>query len=125
MHVHSANTWFEIPVADLATSQPFYEQMLDRPMRGTTDAGGETIAVFIHEKPGAGGCLVERTGHRATNGGTLVYLNCEPSVQASLDRAVSAGGRVVTQRTHIGPGIGYFAHVQDLHGNLVGLHAAD
>jgi predicted enzyme related to lactoylglutathione lyase len=32
---------------------------------------------------------------------------------------------VATPRTLIAPGIGYFAHVVDVDGNLVGLHAAD
>ena len=124
--MHSANTWFEIPVADLGRSQHFYEAMLDRAMLDTEDLGGDTMAVFAHEKPGAGGCLVLRPGQsRPAAGGTLVYLDCAPSVDAALARAQAAGGRVVTPRTLIAPGIGYFAHVEDLDGNLVGLHAAD
>lgn len=123
--MHNANTWFEIPVADLDRSQRFYETMLDRPMRGTEDVGGESMAVFAHEKPGAGGCLVHRTAHQPVRGGTVVYLDCAPSVDAALQRAASAGGRVVVSRTLIAPGVGYFAQVEDLDGNLVGLHAAD
>lgn len=123
--MQNAITWFEIPVRDLAASRVFYEALLDRPMRGTEDMGGETMAVFAHDKPGAGGCLVERAQHRPVAEGTLVYLDSAPSVQAALDRALAAGGRVVTPRTLIAPGIGYFAHVQDPEGNLVGLHAAD
>lgn len=123
--MHSANTWFEIPVADLATSQRFYEALLARPMRGTEDVGGDTMAVFAHEKPGAGGCIVHRPAHAGSSGGTVVYLDCAPSVDAALARAQAAGGKVVVGRTLIAPGIGYFAQVQDLDGNLVGLHAAD
>lgn len=123
--MHSANTWFEILVADLTTSQRFYEALLDRPMRGTEDVGGDTMAVFAHEKPGAGGCIVHRPAHAGGNGGTVVYLDCAPSVDAALARAQAAGGKVVVGRTLIAPGIGYFAQVQDLDGNLVGLHAAD
>lgn len=122
--MQNANTWFEIPVRDLAAAQRFYETLLGRPMRGTEDVGGEHMAVFAHDKPGAGGCLVQRPGHRAVPGGTLVYLDSAPSVQAALDRAQAAGGRVVTPRTLIAPGIGYFAHVADVDGNVVGLHAA-
>lgn len=122
--MHSANTWFEIPVADLQRAQHFYEAMLDRPMRGTEDVGGEAMAVFAHEKPGAGGCLVLRAGHRPAHGGTLVYLDCAPSVDAALQRAEAAGGRIAAPKTLIAPGIGYFAHIEDVDGNIVGLHAA-
>lgn len=123
--MQNANTWFEIPVRDLAAGQRFYEALLDRPMRGTEDVGGEAMAVFAHEKPGAGGCLVRWSGHAAAKGGTVVYLDCAPSVQAALDRGTRAGGRTITPRTLIGPGIGYFAQIEDPQGNLVGLHAAE
>ena len=123
--MQNANTWFEIPVRDLAAAQRFYETLLGRPMRGAEDLGGEHMAVFAHDQPGAGGCLVQRDGHRAVHGGTLVYLDSAPSVQTALDRAQAAGGRVATPRTLIAPGIGYFAHVEDIDGNLVGLHARD
>ncbi len=123
--MQNATTWFEIPVRDLAAGQRFYETLLGRPMHGTEDVGGEHMAVFAHDKPGAGGCLVQRAGHQAVSGGTLVYLDSAPSVQAALDRALAVGGRVATPRTLIAPGLGYFAHVQDPEGNLVGLHAGE
>ena len=122
--MHSANTWFEIPVRHLAAAQQFYEALLGRPMRGTEDVGGEAMAVFAHEKPGAGGCLVHRPDSQPVQGGTLIYLDCAPAVQPALERALAAGGRVVTPRTLIAPGVGYFAHVADPEGNIVGLHAA-
>ena len=78
--MHSANTWFEIPVADLAKSQRFYETLLDRPMRGTDDLGGDTIAVFAHEKPGAGGCIVHRPAHAGGSGGTETTSGTPSSV---------------------------------------------
>ena len=123
--MQNANTWFEIPVSDLAAAQRFYEALLGRPMQGPQDMGGERMTVFAHEKPGAGGCLVRRDGHRAVQGGVMIYLDSAPGVQAALDRAQAAGVRVVTPRTLIAPGICYFAHVADVDGNVVGLHAAN
>ena len=123
--MHNANTWFEIPVRDLGAAQRFYENLLGRPMRGTEDIGGESTAVFAHDKPGAGGSIVQRPTQAGASGGTVVYLDSAPSVQAALDRAQAAGASVVTPRTLIGPGIGYFAQLRDPDGNLVGLHAAD
>ncbi len=121
--MHNATTWFEIPVTDLAQSQRFYEAVLDRPMHGTEDVGSEAIAVFAHEKPGVGGSLVQRANTQPARGGTVVYLDCAPSMDAALARVPPAGGRVAVPKTLIAPGIGYFAHIEDLDGNLVGLHA--
>ncbi len=121
--MQNATTWFEIPVNNLARAQRFYEAVLDRPMRGTEDLGGEATAVFAHEKPGVGGSLVERANPAPVRGGTVVYLDCAPSMDAALARVQPAGGRVAVPKTLIAPGIGYFAHIQDLDGNLVGLHA--
>ena len=41
--------------------------------------------------------------------GTLVYLDCSPSLDAA--RTVAAGGQI--------------AHVQDIDGNRIGLHAIE
>jgi predicted enzyme related to lactoylglutathione lyase len=57
------------------------------------------------------------------SGGTLVYLDASPSLDAALTRAVAAGGRVALPRQALPPGMGFFAHIVDLDGNRVGLHA--
>lgn len=119
-----ATTWFEIPVRDLAAAQRFYEALLGRAMCAET-MGGEVLAVFAYDQPGVGGCLMLRPQDAGARGGSIVYLDSTPSVQAALDRGAAAGAAVVTPRTLIAPGIGYFALLRDLDGNLVGLHAAE
>ena len=42
---------------------------------------------------------------------------------AALERAVTQGGRVALPRQALPPGMGFFAHIHDLDGNRVGLHA--
>lgn len=123
--MQTATTWFEIPVRDLDAARRFYETLLGRPMTTPEGFGGEPMVLFAYEHPGVGGCLVERPAHRAATGGTIVYLDCTPSVEAALQRARAAGGEVVVERTLITPEIGYFAQIRDPEGNLVGLHAAD
>jgi len=44
-------------------------------------------------------------------------------LDAALQRAQSAGGVVAQPRTALPPGMGFFAHISDLDGNRVGLHA--
>ena len=44
-------------------------------------------------------------------------------IHTALARVAGAGGRVHTPKTALPPGMGFFAHVEDTEGNIVGLHA--
>ena len=55
--------------------------------------------------------------------GTLVYLDASPSLDAAVARALEHGGQVALARQALPPGMGFFAHIHDLDGNRVGLHA--
>ena len=119
----NAATWFEIPANDLDALQAFYEQMLDRPLR-REQFGVNAIAVFASSEQGGGGCLHSGPGARApASQGTLVYLDCQPSLDAALQRAAAAGAEVSLPRTALPPGMGFMAHVIDPQGNRVGLHS--
>ena len=120
----NAINWFEIPVADMDRAQRFYEVMLARSLR-REQFGDQQLAVFPYEEPAAGGCLQASPQAGAANGhgGVRIYLDCEPSIDAALSRAKTAGGGIVVQKTALPPGMGYFAHVRDSEGNVVGLHA--
>ena len=120
--VHAA-TWFEIPCLDLDRSQNFYETVLGRPLRRET-MGPNTLAVFPYAEEGAGGCLyVGATMLAPASSGTLVYLDCSPSLDAALARVLAAGGQVASPRVELPPGMGCIAHIIDPAGNRVGLHA--
>ena len=56
-------------------------------------------------------------------GGTLVYLDASPSLDAALARATAAGGHIVMARQALPPGMGFIANITDLDGNRIGLHA--
>ena len=73
---------------------------------------------------GVGGALMAGpTAPAPAAGGALVYLDASPSLDAALDRAVAAGGQIALPRQALPPGMGFFAHITDLDGNRVGLHA--
>lgn len=120
---HAVN-WFEIPATDLARAQRFYEAVLGRPMRRET-MGAEQMAVFDSEGEDAVyGCVnVGAEGVRPSGDGTRVYLDASPSIDAALGRVAAAGGRIHTPKVALPPGMGFFAHVEDTEGNVVGLHA--
>jgi predicted enzyme related to lactoylglutathione lyase len=121
---HAVN-WFEIPVADLTRAIKFYETMtgakLRREMFGPP---GEEMAIFeVETQEGISGCLLSSPDTKPAQAGTTVYLNAEPSIDAWIERAQKAGAKVLTPKTALPPGMGFFAHILDSEGNRVGLHA--
>jgi uncharacterized protein len=99
----NAVNWFEIPVTDLARAQRFYETLLGTALTRET-MGGEQMAIFPTE-------------------GTRVSFDAGVSIDAVLSLVAAAGGRVATPKTALPPGMGFFAHIEDSEGNIVGLHA--
>lgn len=121
----NAISWFEIPTTQLDQAQTFYESVLGRPMRREA-MGPSQGAVFAYDKAtgGVGGALMMGpTAPALATGGTLVYLDASPALDTALARVEAAGGRVVLPRQALPPGMGFFAHITDLDGNRVGLHA--
>jgi len=119
----NAVSWFEIAVSDLSKAREFYEAVLQVGLI-SEEAGECGMLMFpFDEQDGVGGCLWCQDGFEPGPGGTMVYLNAEGDLDAALDRAVTAGGRLITQRTAIPPH-GYFAHIADLEGNHVGLYSS-
>lgn len=121
----NAISWFEIPTLQLDRAQVFYESVLGRPMRRET-MGPSQGAVFAYDRAadGVGGALMMGpSAPTLATGGTLVYLDASPALDAALARVVAAGGQIVLPRQALPPGMGFFAHITDLDGNRVGLHA--
>jgi predicted enzyme related to lactoylglutathione lyase len=119
----NAINWLDIPATELDCAQRFYESVLATSLR-REQLGEEQLAVFPYEQPGAGGCLHLASRPVApSRDGTRVYLDASPSIDTALDRAVAAGGRIATPKVALSPVMGFFAHIEDSEGNVVGLHA--
>lgn len=115
--------WFEIPVTDIHKATALYEAMLDTKL-ALSDFGGVPHAVLAN---GDGSCtsgaLISDPARPPRRGSsTVIYLNAKDGVARCLSRAVEAGARVVQPLTAIGPH-GTIALVEDLDGNVIGLHA--
>jgi len=121
----NAISWFEIPTTQLDNAQTFYETVLGRQMRREA-MGPSQGAVFAYDMNGdgvGGALMMGPTAPAPSSGGTLIYLDATPSLDTALARVVSAGGQVALPRQALPPGMGFFAHITDLDGNRVGLHA--
>jgi predicted enzyme related to lactoylglutathione lyase len=118
----NAVEWFEIPTADLNTSIRFYNQVLGLQLEAK-EFGPNQIAIFPHQDPGPGGCLMQGPGMVPSGAGSVVYLSTK-KIDPAIAQVQAAGGKIVIPKTPIGPG-GFFARFLDLEGNLVGLSALE
>jgi len=117
--------WFEIPVSDMPRAQAFYEAVLQTTMQRENFAGPNMqMMVFKEDGHRAKGALMAGNPALQVGGsGTLVYLHAGPSLDEALDRVVGAGGQVAMTKVALPDGVGYMAHMLDVDGNRVGLHA--
>lgn len=117
--------WFEIPVSDVPRAQAFYEAVLQTTLQRESHVGpGMQMAVFVGAGDATKGALM--SGHPALQAGasgTLVYLHAGASLDAALQRVAAAGGQVAMGRVALPEGLGFMAHMLDVDGNRVGLHA--
>jgi predicted enzyme related to lactoylglutathione lyase len=108
--------WFEIPVSNIPKALALYSAMLDAKLEAT-DYGPKQMVIL-----GSNGCLINTAKGKVPVGGTVVYLNAHDGVKACLARALEAGAKVVLPETAIGAH-GTIGQIEDLDGNIVGLHA--
>lgn len=121
--IRNAIDWFEIPVRDLDRATAFYEALLATSIRRETIADN-SLGIFSYDDTGVGGCLLAGADVPApSSSGTLIYLPAGPSLDAVLARVVGLGGRIMTPKVTLPGDMGCFAHIADLEGNRVGLHA--
>ncbi len=121
---------FEIAVDDKEKAKEFYGsvfgwQIMDVPVQMGGGTGTYTIAMTtatdpqtqMPTEPGAiNGAIVERTG-QITGPVITIYVD---SIDDCLDKIAGAGGTVVAGKQEV-PGMGYYAYVTDVSGNVVGL----
>ena len=117
----NAATWFEIPTTDFARATAFYETVLDEKLRAFP--GPEPCNMFPSQPGGVGGCIIFREHAQPTSNGTVVYLNADGKLDASIKRAEKLGAKILVPRTAVPGGMGYFACIEDSEGNHVGLHS--
>lgn len=119
----NAISWFEIPVTDFVRAKKFYSAIFDFDMPEVM-MGSAQMGFLRHEQgKGIGGAIIKHDGQVPSTMGTLVYLACGRDLSVVLGRLEAAGGKVLTPKTLIAEGMGYFAHFLDIEGNRVGLHS--
>src|ERR1700722_9308650 len=85
-------TWFEIPVSDVQRAVGFYESMLDTKLIPFGDACN--YYVFPAGQGEVGGGLVKRPTAQPAAQGTMVFLNADGKLDASMKRAKELGPEI-------------------------------
>lgn len=114
--------YFEIPVRDLHLAADFYRKVFLLPEFEFAEVDGNEMAFFPLDPAshGASGALARGESYVPSVDGTRVYFRTD-DLEATLARAVSAGGRELYPPTSIGP-MGRVAEFADLDGNRIALH---
>ncbi len=117
-----ANTivWADIPVVDMDRARKFYGAVLQAEIPLMDGSDGH-VALLPMETGDASADLV--LGERKpSKDGVTIYLTGQGDAQAMMDRAVAAGGRVVSPLADMGQMVGFIGFVEDSEGNRVGVH---
>ena len=104
----------EIPAPDLEKARTFYGNVFG----WSFEPMGPHYWLFSDGV--AGGALDQEL--KPTTDGVRLYFQVT-DIEAALALVRQHGGEVVTGRTEIGGGHGYFAHFRDPNGNVFGIHA--
>ncbi len=118
--------WFDIPVSDMSRAIAFYGALTGEELLRLPVGPDRETALFAGSGDGGSpGCLFAAPEDQPSHYGSRVYFDANPSIDAWIERAEQAGGRVLVGRTPAGGDNGYFAYIEDSEGNRIGLNARD
>ena len=112
---HGKICYLEIPARTAEESAEFYSSIFGWTVRQRGDG-----ALAFDDTGGVSGTWVKE-GDRTPDERTRTYIMVD-GITDTLERIRDAGGRVLTPRTEIGPGMGAFAIFADPVGNEFGLY---
>ena len=112
---HGKICYLEIPSKTAESSAEFYSSIFNWKVRPRGDGN-----LAFDDTGGVSGTWVKESD-RTPDERTRTYIMVD-SIAESLKQIESAGGRVITPRTDIGPNMGAFAAFTDPVGNEFGLY---
>ncbi len=111
-------SWVEVPASDFDRAVNFYNEILGLNLE-KMDFGEEKMACF----PGDEGAISLAPGFHPSRDGVLASFNVGNELDTTIEKIVSAGGSIVSNKTKIeAEGRGYFALFIDSEGNRIGLY---
>jgi predicted enzyme related to lactoylglutathione lyase len=119
-----ANTmvWADIPVSDMDRARKFYAAVLQADIEMMP--GMDSVALLPGD-PMSGdvsGDLVKRDDFTPVAGGVTIYFDSKGDPEGMIERAVAAGGKVLTPVASMGDMVGFIGFFEDSEGNRIGVH---
>ena len=112
--------WVEIPVANMDRAKKFYEALLDTTLTNRKMDDYEMMVFPVDmDSPGGGAGLIKDKDYKPSKTGLVVYFSTM-DIDKSLKMAEANGGKIVVNKVDMGEH-GFYAHIQDSEGNIVGL----
>lgn len=117
---------FEVPFDDKQRAMTFYRnifgwQVTDMPEMNYVSAS--TVDVDAQQMPKEPGAINGGMSAREKEAPHPHFYVAVDSLDATIDRVVKAGGKLVTPKRPI-PDMGAFARIADTEGNVIGLYQA-
>lgn len=103
-------------------AQKFYETVFDTKIDVMQLGPNFEMGIFPHTNTGCA-LVFNPEFYKPSTDGIVVYMNANPDLQASLDRIIPAGGKVLQAKKQISPEHGYMALFIDSEGNRLALHS--
>ncbi|NDJ62282.1 MAG: VOC family protein [Chloroflexi bacterium] len=116
--------WFEIPVSDIERAAKFYSTVFEQELE-INDYEGRRFATFTLGREGVGGSLNQCEGFDPGDKGPLIYLTAGDDLTPAMNRVEAAGGKLLTPKTDLGGGFGFYAMFNDTEGNTLALHSSN
>jgi predicted enzyme related to lactoylglutathione lyase len=113
--------WFELYVNDFEKSKKFYSELFGWKFNQSLSMGESYWNISTGEGSLSGG-LMKKTIPGHSGQAVVLYVETD-DIDATLNKAISLGGKTETGKTLISDSAGYFALFTDIDGNVVGLWA--
>lgn len=111
-------SWVEIPTIDFDRAVQFYNSVFKLNLK-KEDYGKEKMACL----PSGEGAIIFAENFSPSENGIMISLNVPDSIEKTVERIVTNGGKVLRQKTRIEvDGRDYFAICSDTEGNRIGLY---
>jgi len=120
-----ANTivWADIPVTDMDRARTFYGAVLQAEIELMDGANGDVALLPGNPMGGeVSGDLVRGENQTPGAGGVTIYFDSKGDPEGMIERAVAAGGKVLTPVASMGDMVGFIGFFQDSEGNRIGVH---
>jgi uncharacterized protein len=114
-------SWIELPAKDADRAATFYKAVFEFDASEVYDDGERRVSILLHPADGKPGISVNETKNfEPSTNGTLVYLNVGSDLAPFLERAVAAGGKILTEQTNMSE-TSVYAIIRDSEGNAIAL----